>query len=177
MPTSFPNAPRRRTNSNMCTDQVVGNILSGWRYDISGLSPCDADRLRAAPLGVQSLSSPQQRVARTIDVLLISVSTLSIAAFLLVTVVLHRVELITHIASVHVQLHHTAVAISLQAVAFTGLLFSCLALDPGRGGHPAARAGWHSPPAASPRRSAGPFYKERRVIHHRVHGNLPHAGP
>lgn len=24
---------------NKCTDQVVGNILAGWRYDISGITP------------------------------------------------------------------------------------------------------------------------------------------
>ena len=25
--------------STTCTDRVIGNILAGWRYDISGLAP------------------------------------------------------------------------------------------------------------------------------------------
>ena len=29
----------RRERFSTCNDQVVGDILSGWRYDISGLSP------------------------------------------------------------------------------------------------------------------------------------------
>ena len=69
----------------------------------------------------------RQRVARTIDVLLISVSTLSILAFLLAAVVIHRVELMTHIGVFHVRLSQThAVAISLEAVAIAGMAFSAL---------------------------------------------------
>ena len=124
IPLDFPNSPRR-AHATLCTDQVVGNILSGWRYDISGLSPAMRTDYE------QHFSEcghcrRRQQVARTIDVLLISVSTLSILAFLLAAVVLHRIELITHIGTVHVQLHHTAVAISLEAVAFIGLAFSTL---------------------------------------------------
>jgi hypothetical protein len=69
----------------------------------------------------------RQRIARTIDVLLISVSTLSIAAFLLAAVVIRRVELVTHIFTMHLRLSQThGVAISLEAVAITGLVFSAL---------------------------------------------------
>jgi hypothetical protein len=104
----------------------VGDILSGWRYDISGLSPAmrtDYDQ----HLSDCAHCRNRQRIARTIDVLLISVSTLSMAAFLLAAVVIHRLELITHISSVHVHLNHThAVAISLEAVAVVGMLFSAL---------------------------------------------------
>ena len=112
--------------SRGCTDQVVGDILSGWRYDISGLSPAmrtDYDQ----HLSECSHCRNRQRVARTIDVLLISVSTLSIVAFLLAAVVIHRVELVTHISTFHVRLHQTHfVAISLEAVAVVGLIFSTL---------------------------------------------------
>ena len=67
------------------------------------------------------------RIARTIDVLLISVSTLSIAAFLLAAFVIHRVEVVTHIFTMHLRLSQThAVAISLEAVAVAGLIFSAL---------------------------------------------------
>lgn len=68
----------------------------------------------------------RQRVARTIDVLLISVSTLSMVAFLLAAIVIHRVELITHLGSIHLELHHTAIAISLEAVAIAGIVISAL---------------------------------------------------
>lgn len=69
----------------------------------------------------------RQAIARSIDVLLIAVSSLSILAFLLAAVVIHRVELVTHIFSLHVRLTQThAVAISLEAVAIAGMVFSTL---------------------------------------------------
>jgi hypothetical protein len=121
---AFPT--HRRIHTTSCIDQVVGDILSGWRYDISGLSPAmrtDYDQ----HLADCSHCRRRQRVARTIDVLLISVSTLSILAFLLAAVVIHRVELVTHIFSLHLRLSQThAVAISLEAVAIAGMVFSAL---------------------------------------------------
>jgi hypothetical protein len=115
----------RRAPQGACTDQIVGAILSGWRYDLSGLSPTmrkDYD-LHMAECGH---CRSKQRLHRTVDVLLISVSTLSIVAFLLAAMVMHRVEAITHIGQVHVHLHHAAVYISLEAVALAGLLFSTI---------------------------------------------------
>ena len=113
-------------NRRSCTDQVVGDILSGWRYDISGLSPAmrtDYDQ----HLSDCSHCRRRQRIARTIDVLLISVSTLSIDAFLLAAFVIHRVELVTHIFTMHLRLSQThGIAISLEAVAVAGLIFSAL---------------------------------------------------
>src|SRR5258708_17462831 len=121
---AFP--ANRRVHSTTCIDQVVGDILSGWRYDISGLSPAmrtDYDQHFADC----SHCRRRQRIARTIDVLLITVSTLSIVAFLLAAVVIHRVELVTHVFSVHLRLNQThAVAISLEAVAISGIAFSAL---------------------------------------------------
>jgi hypothetical protein len=121
---AFP--ANRRPHQTTCIDQVVGDILSGWRYDISGLSPAmrtDYDQ-HLADCGH---CRRRQQVARTIDVLLISVSTLSMAAFLLAAVVIHRVELITHIFTMHLRLSQThGVAISLEAVAVAGLIFSAL---------------------------------------------------
>jgi hypothetical protein len=109
-----------------CTDQVVGEILSGWRYDISGLSPAMRTDYEQH-LSECSHCRRRQQIARTIDVLLISVSTLSIAAFLLAAVVIRRVELVTHIFTMHVRLTQThGVAISLEAVAIAGLIFSAL---------------------------------------------------
>lgn len=117
---------RRPKRSAACTDQVVGDILSGWRYDISGLSPAmrtDYEQ-HFAECGH---CRRRQTIARTIDVLLISISTLSIVAFLLAAVIIHRVELVTHISKVELHLYQAhAVAISLEAVAVAGMVLSAL---------------------------------------------------
>lgn len=120
----FPIESTRR-EATICTDQVVGAILSGWRYDISSLSSAmrtDYDQHLSECVHCRS----KQRLHRTVDVLLISVSSLSILAFLLAAAVMHRVEAITHVEQLRVQLHHTAVYISLEAVALAGLVFSTL---------------------------------------------------
>ncbi len=125
--------PNRALTSNSstldtksCTDPVVGAILSGWRYDISSISPemrIDYEtHLAECPNCLR-----RQRLARTIDVLLISISSLSIVAFLLMSVVMHRVETITHIAgSLTVHFREAPVVISLQAVAIAGLVISMI---------------------------------------------------
>lgn len=119
-------AVSRRERSATCTDQVVGDILSGWRYDISGLSPAMRTDYEQH-FSECGYCRRRQRASRTIDVLLISVSTLSIAAFLLAAILIHRFELITHIGKLHVHVTQAhAVAISLEAVAITGIVLSTL---------------------------------------------------
>src|ERR1700680_3345862 len=120
---AFP--ANRRTHHSSCTDQVVGDILSGWRYDISGLSPAMRTDYEVH-LTECSHCRSKQRLHRTVDVLLISVSSLSILAFLLAAVVMNRVEAITHVGQVQLHLRHTAVYLSLEAVAIIGLLISTL---------------------------------------------------
>ena len=120
----FPERSTRRLRSQ-CTDPVVGNILAGWRFDISGLSP-DMRGDYEQHLFECASCRRRQRVARSIDFLLIGVSTLSIVAFLLAALIIHRVEAITHIGSLHVELHHTAIAISLEAVALAGVTVSTM---------------------------------------------------
>lgn len=109
-----------------CTDQLIGNILAGWRYDISHLSVAmraDYDQ----HLVECAHCRRRQHVARTIDFLLLSVSTLSIVAFLLATAVLHRLETLVHVGSkLHGYVYHTPVTVSLEAVAIAGLAISIL---------------------------------------------------
>ena len=65
-----------------CTDQVVGDILSGWRYDISGIAPemcSDYEQHFAACEYCRS----RQRLHRTIDLSLIALASLSAGVFLL----------------------------------------------------------------------------------------------
>jgi hypothetical protein len=122
----FPARPAKYRMSPHCTDPLVGNILAGWRYDISHLSPAmraDYDQ----HLVDCSHCRRRQHVARTIDFLLLSVSTLSIVAFLLATAVLHRIETLVHFSNeVHGHVYHTPVTVSLEAVAIAGLAVSIL---------------------------------------------------
>jgi hypothetical protein len=123
---SSPYPGPHRMNAQNCTDPLVGDILAGWRYDISGLSPAmrtDYDH----HLTECGHCRRRQHLARTIDVLLLTVSSLSILTFLLAAAVLHRIEAIAHLgSSLHGHLHNTPITISLEAAAIGGLLISLL---------------------------------------------------
>src|ERR1700732_1565561 len=67
---------------SQCVDPIVGKILAGWRYDISGLAPemvSDYEQHFAACEHCRS----RQRLHRTIDVSLIALASVSAAVFLL----------------------------------------------------------------------------------------------
>ena len=108
----------------LCTDPIVGDILSSWRYDISGISPemrtdyeehletCDHCRTR-------------QKLHRIVDVTLIGLSTLSILAFLLALAVIHHVQPLRDWVLV-MHLDGRYVALTLQMAATMGLLVSLL---------------------------------------------------
>lgn len=118
-----------------CTDPVIGHILSGWRYDISGTPAGLRDdyqaHLRACPH-----CRGKQRLHRTIDLLLLAVTTMACVAFFLAALVVHRLETVRHLTSVHLHLGtdralmlaHVpqSVTISLEAVAVSGVIFSLL---------------------------------------------------
>jgi hypothetical protein len=109
-----------------CSDPLIGNILAGWRYDISGLSPAmrtDYDQ----HLSDCAHCRRRQHIARTIDVLLLTVTSLSILAFMLAAAVLHRIESIAHLSSsLHGHLYHTPITVSLEAAAIGGVVISFL---------------------------------------------------
>src|SRR3954466_1873158 len=68
--------------SAQCTDRVVGDILSSWRYDISGLAP----EMRVdyeAHLAECSRCHTRQRIHRAIDIGLIVIATISAGLFAL----------------------------------------------------------------------------------------------
>lgn len=113
-------------HSKACTDPIVGAILSGWRYDISNISPemrTDYEQHLTECMHCRR----RQHVARTIDVLLITTSALSTVAFLLAAMVMRRIEALTHIAgSLTLHLRQEPVTISLQAVAVAGLILSLI---------------------------------------------------
>ncbi len=107
-----------------CTDPIVGAILSGWRYDISSISP-EMRTDYELHLAECANCRRRQSKARFFDFLLIISFSLSIVAFLLMAVVMRRIELLAHITpSYTVHMHNTPVLISLQAAAIAGLVIS-----------------------------------------------------
>ncbi|MGC9197687.1 MAG: hypothetical protein ACP5E5_01980 [Acidobacteriaceae bacterium] len=126
----------RGAGSEVCNDPVVGAILSGWRYDISEISP-DLRVDYETHLYNCSYCRKRQRVHRTWDVMLLLITTVSFGAFLLAALVMHRVEAISHISNVqHLHLHDqkaasllripTSISISLEALAICGVFISML---------------------------------------------------
>ncbi|MDI3254616.1 hypothetical protein [Pseudacidobacterium ailaaui] len=109
-----------------CTDPVVGDILSSWRYDISGISPEMRTDYEHHLEECQHCRS-RQRIHRTVDVVLIGVATFSMLAFLLALAVIHRVEPLRNWAVVNLHLRQMEVVLTLQAAAVFGLLVSILA--------------------------------------------------
>lgn len=67
---------------SQCTDRVVGGILAGWRYDISGLAPEMRGDYEAHFKECEHCRS-RQRIHRTIDIALIILATISAFLFLL----------------------------------------------------------------------------------------------
>ncbi len=65
-----------------CVDQVVGGILAGWRYDISGIAP-DMRGDYEEHLSACAFCRSRQRLHRIVDVSLILLSTVSAGLFLL----------------------------------------------------------------------------------------------
>ncbi len=117
MPT---NHPQRLS----CTDPIVGAILSGWRYDISNISP-EMRTEYESHLEECTHCQHRQHLARSIDVLLLSVTSLSFVAFALAAVVLRRWQNLTHhpeVLTLHV--HQAHLMVSLEFVAIMGIVLS-----------------------------------------------------
>jgi hypothetical protein len=68
--------------SQQCIDPIVGKILAGWRYDISGLAPEMREDYESHFAGCERCRS-RQRMNRVIDVGLIALASISGGVFLL----------------------------------------------------------------------------------------------
>jgi hypothetical protein len=76
---------------SQCVDPIVGKILAGWRYDISGIAPemrGDYEQHFAACEQCRS----RQKLHRIIDISLITLASLSAAVFLLAFGVIRHFE-------------------------------------------------------------------------------------
>jgi hypothetical protein len=74
---------------SQCVDPIVGKILAGWRYDISGIAPEMRGDYEQHFTACEHCRG-RQRLHRTIDVALIGLASISAAVFLLAFgVILH----------------------------------------------------------------------------------------
>lgn len=132
MATHSPHADHGHT---ACTDLVIGAILSGWRYDISG-TPASLRGDYENHLHACAHCRRKQRLHRTIDLLLLAVTSLACAAFVLAAIVVHRFDSLQHLVELHLHvppdrvlaLAHipASISISLEAVAIAGIIVSVL---------------------------------------------------
>lgn len=107
-----------------CSDPAIGDILSSWRYDLSGSSPEMRGDLEDHLRDCRQCRT-RQRLHRTIDVTLIGLATLSILAFLLAIAVIHHLEpLRTWAIALHMR--QVYFPLTLQDLAVAGLLASVL---------------------------------------------------
>lgn len=97
--------------SAKCIDRVVGDILAGWRYDISGIVPEMAADYEAHFATCEHCRS-RRRLHRTIDVALIVLAAVSALTFLIAFAAVH-----------HFEPHHSLV---LELAALAGFLLSIL---------------------------------------------------
>ncbi len=97
--------------SPKCTDKVVGGILAGWRYDISGIAPEMRGDYEAHFAECAHCRS-RQRLHRTIDISLIVIATVSAMLFL-----------VAFVAVRHFSPRH---ALILEIIALGGFAFSIL---------------------------------------------------
>ena len=74
-----------------CIDPIVGKILAGWRYDISGLAPEMCGDYEDHFSACEHCRS-RQRLHRTIDIALIVLASVSAAVFLLAFGVIRHFE-------------------------------------------------------------------------------------
>lgn len=72
-----------------CVDKVVGDILAGWRYDISGIPP-DMRVDYEAHFAACEHCQGKRRLHRTIDIALIVLATVSAGVFLLAFGAIHH---------------------------------------------------------------------------------------
>lgn len=68
--------------SQQCIDPIVGKILAGWRYDISGLAP-EMSEDYESHFAECEWCRTRQKIHRYIDVGLIALASVSAAVFLL----------------------------------------------------------------------------------------------
>lgn len=109
-----------------CIDPTVGDILSGWRYDISGLHSemrTDYD----AHLRDCRFCRSRQRLHRAIDVLLIGGFSGAILAFVSALFVMERMKPLRDWVVLNLHIDRLSLVVNLERVAIAGLVLSLVA--------------------------------------------------
>lgn len=109
-----------------CIDPIVGDILSGWRYDISGLHSemrTDYD----AHLRDCGFCRSRQRLHRTIDVLLIGGLTGAIVALVAALFVMQWMAPLRDWVVLNLDIDRISLVVNLQRVVLAGLLVAVIA--------------------------------------------------
>ena len=75
--------------NQQCIDPIVGKILAGWRYDISGLAPEMRGDYEESLCRSCEYCRNRQKIHRMIDVGLIALASVSAGVFLLAFAVIH----------------------------------------------------------------------------------------
>ncbi len=122
---SRTSASARYARRERCSDPVVGDILSSWRYDISGITQTMRGDYEHH-LSECTYCRSRQRLHRTVDVTLIGFTTISTAAFVLALAIIHHIQPLQHWALVSLHLWEIPIVLSLQSAAVLGLLVSLL---------------------------------------------------
>ncbi len=110
-----------------CTDRVVGAILAGWRYDISGLSPemrRDYERHFVECAHCRS----RQQFHRSLDAALAVLTSLAVLFFLFALAVLKHIKPMEHVAFKILGLDISDMYHMLISAGVAGLVFSLIAL-------------------------------------------------
>ena len=108
-----------------CCDQVMGDILSGWRYDLSAVTP-EVRGDYTPHLAQCRHCRARQRLHRVVDFVLLLLFTVSAFAFLMATMIIHRGPW-AQLPFAEVHMRHLSLAVTLQSVAVGGLLLSVCA--------------------------------------------------
>lgn len=109
-----------------CTDPMVGNILSGWRYDISGITPAMRGDYEQH-LAECEFCHSRQRLHRVIDVALVALTSASVAAFLIALAIIHEDRFLHNWDLIHLHWDSLSFALTLRVAAVAGLLVSLVA--------------------------------------------------
>jgi uncharacterized membrane protein (UPF0136 family) len=104
----FPGLESSSVMSTACIDRVVGEILAGWRYDISGLAP-DMRSDYETHLAECAHCRSRQVLHRTVDIGLMIVASVSAVVFLV------AFGAVRHFSPRH--------ALVLELIALAGFLF------------------------------------------------------
>jgi hypothetical protein len=112
---------------NTCSDRVVGDILSRWRYDISSLDP-EMRKDYETHLHECAHCKARQKFHRSLDVALVVLTSLSVFFFLFALAALKHISPAEHVAFKIFGLDVYDMFHMLVSAGVAGLGFSLIAL-------------------------------------------------